>query len=419
LHCFAPNTLRLPDDALLVVQGPSDVLRQLQKVRGLRNEDGQNNCFVNVIIQSLWHLESFRYSLLSQPMPPALEPSSRACNGMAPSPAAAAGGAQKAATSHASPAEADVNVMLALRRIFHALNKPLPSTASATPSSSSSANASTGSSSSSSSSSAPGQSAADGWLVSPAELREALSALDKGAAAIEINESEMHDASEVLGEVLSALHRAEVGRAKLPSEDPQLPRRVKVAGDALGRVAMDQHKGPHGGKAAGAAAEQQAGVPKALTLAGILQNGRGGGVTGMHKANGVSSAAAAGGGAADSLQLSLVHKLFGLDVQVPAPIEEATGGQQQKGSQAGAAAAEAATASKGRKKGAAGAAAAAAAGGIVSPGAGAAAGAGKSLASSGAGDVKEVFQFMKFFHLVPAQVRHLALQGLFSIVTEI
>ncbi|CAN0580562.1 unnamed protein product, partial [Ectocarpus sp. 12 AP-2014] len=28
--------------------------------RGLVNATGQNNCFLNVVVQSLWHLEAFR-----------------------------------------------------------------------------------------------------------------------------------------------------------------------------------------------------------------------------------------------------------------------------------------------------------------------------------------------------------------------
>ena len=28
--------------------------------KGLVNNRGENNCFLNVVIQSLWHLESFR-----------------------------------------------------------------------------------------------------------------------------------------------------------------------------------------------------------------------------------------------------------------------------------------------------------------------------------------------------------------------
>ena len=42
-----------------------------------------------------------------------------------------------------------------------------------------------------------------GWAVSPAELREALGALTGGGFGL----SDMHDAAEVLGELLACLHR--------------------------------------------------------------------------------------------------------------------------------------------------------------------------------------------------------------------
>jgi hypothetical protein len=42
-----------------------------------------------------------------------------------------------------------------------------------------------------------------GWAVSPAELREALGALSGGGFGL----SDMHDAAEVLGELLACLHR--------------------------------------------------------------------------------------------------------------------------------------------------------------------------------------------------------------------
>ena len=48
------------------------------------------------------------------------------------------------------------------------------------------------------------------WAVSPAELREALDALgggDGGSATLRFSMSEMHDASEVLGEIFTCLHR--------------------------------------------------------------------------------------------------------------------------------------------------------------------------------------------------------------------
>jgi len=119
---------------------------------------------------------------------------------------------------------------------------------------------------------------------------------------------------------------------------------------------------------------------------------------GALKANGVGSAGPAAAVAVGSPS-SLVHNLFGLDVQVPAPVEDEASGQQQEGSQAGAAAGgDTGTGSKGRKKGAA-------AGDGVSPGGAAA---GKGSAPAGSGGVIEVFQFMKFFHLVPAQALRMA-----------
>jgi len=35
------------------------------KFKGLVNKKGTNNCFLNVVIQSLWHLQSFRINFLS------------------------------------------------------------------------------------------------------------------------------------------------------------------------------------------------------------------------------------------------------------------------------------------------------------------------------------------------------------------
>lgn len=37
--------------------------------RGLTSESGQNNCFLNVIVQSLWHLGCFRTALLAPGRP--------------------------------------------------------------------------------------------------------------------------------------------------------------------------------------------------------------------------------------------------------------------------------------------------------------------------------------------------------------
>ena len=35
--------------------------------KGLSNPPGQNNCFLNVVIQALWHIEAFRETLMYKP----------------------------------------------------------------------------------------------------------------------------------------------------------------------------------------------------------------------------------------------------------------------------------------------------------------------------------------------------------------
>jgi hypothetical protein len=301
-------------------------------VRGLHNKGGQNNCFVNVIIQSLWALASFRRGLLALP-PPAS--SSSLCNGTGAShPPAAAAVAAAAPT-----AAADVNVLLALQKVFRALAQPLPAQAHA-PAAAAAAAASDA-----------------GWLVSPDDLRVALSALDKGAAAIQIQLSEMHDASEVLGEVLSALHRAEVGRARSAAEDPQLPRRVKVPSDSF---LLASHKPSLNGRSAAAVAA----------------------AAGVHSSSSSSSSSAA--------PRSLAHNVFGLDVQVPAPAED-----DSSSSKAG-------DGSKGRKKNATTASTGSSSSTSTAPASPAAAPAGARRPQDGS--TVEAWQYMKFFHLVPAQV---------------
>ena len=61
--------------------------------RGLINDEGQYNCFLNVVIQSLWHLTRFREAMLSN----------RLADG----------------TTAAAPS-ADQRVATALQNIFHA-----------------------------------------------------------------------------------------------------------------------------------------------------------------------------------------------------------------------------------------------------------------------------------------------------------
>lgn len=45
--------------------GDREGVKRLCLVRGLKNDSGLNNCFLNVVIQCLWHLPSFREALLS------------------------------------------------------------------------------------------------------------------------------------------------------------------------------------------------------------------------------------------------------------------------------------------------------------------------------------------------------------------
>ena len=70
--------------------------------RGLTSETGQNNCFLNVIIQSLWHLASFREALL---------------------------GTDPAAVPAPGAPPADARVLTALRNIFRAFQQVCHGTA--------------------------------------------------------------------------------------------------------------------------------------------------------------------------------------------------------------------------------------------------------------------------------------------------
>lgn len=164
---------------------------------------GEYNCFLNAIIQALWHLSSFRGALLALTIPPA-----------AATAAAAAGGS----------AAQDLGVLRALCSTFRALatqpDARVPIAKAESPAC------------------APQPPAAAGaQAVSPAELRGALDAFDAGQAAVRIEKGEMHDAAEVLGHILDCLHRAEVrasastsgGGAPALVTDITLPQRVKLA----------------------------------------------------------------------------------------------------------------------------------------------------------------------------------------------
>jgi len=172
----------------LVYEDRHDGMRRLKLVRGLSNMFGQYNCFLNVIIQSLWHLPAFRTALLT--LPSALD------NG-------------KSSTANgASPR--DAAVVRALHNVFAAFSKA-PSEAQQTAAQrdaqvqSASADSAPAQrlqqqeqAESSASASASETDAAVRQSVSPDELREALSDLEKGQSPVEFELSEMHDAAEVI-----------------------------------------------------------------------------------------------------------------------------------------------------------------------------------------------------------------------------
>ena len=166
-----------------------DGMTRLKLVRGLSNMQGQYNCFLNVIIQSLWHLPAFRSALLSLP-------SALSDNGASPK---------------------DTAVARALHNVFAAFSKAPPEAQQAQAQrDAQTQSASAGSppaqqlqqqERSDSSASAAASCDAVRQSISPDELREALSRLEKGQTSIEFDLSEMHDAAEVrIFTVLLKLH---------------------------------------------------------------------------------------------------------------------------------------------------------------------------------------------------------------------
>ena len=142
---------------------------------------GQYNCFLNVVIQSLWHLPAFRTALLS--LPNALPD-----NGASPK---------------------DAAVLRALHNIFTAFSKTPPDSQqqaargdaevqSASADSAAAQQLQQQEEADTAASSATTE--ADAVVrqsISPDELREALSNLEKGQSPVEFELSEMHDAAEV------------------------------------------------------------------------------------------------------------------------------------------------------------------------------------------------------------------------------
>lgn len=153
-------------------------VRKLRLTKGLTNAPGLYNCFLNVIIQSLWHLSSVRVALLAL-CPPSLP-------------------VGVPAKSSTTPPSGDALVLSSLLNVFKALNNEPSKADRICPETSLMA------------ASAP---------VSPRELREALS-----SSQFEL--SDMHDAAEVFEELLNRLHCAEAAPG---SKDPTLPERLRVA----------------------------------------------------------------------------------------------------------------------------------------------------------------------------------------------
>ena len=237
------------------------------------------------LTQSLWHLEAFRGPMLSTSFS-ALE-----AKGSSP---------------------ADKRVMTAVWRIFRAM----AAVAAETSNGGNAAAESSGSSvaEEAGADGAPPTASAAG--VSPRELRAALC----GQSAIHVDPSDMHDAGEVFAEILGILHRAELGvagggvagsvaaggrsaaaAAAAPLHDLQLPRRVKIAAPLLD---VSPRCSPAPASAVAAAAGAVSSPYAAALMAG--------------------AAAAASAAANQSTQQqqgpsTLVHTIFGLDVQMPCP----------------------------------------------------------------------------------------------------
>lgn len=156
-----------------------DGLTLLKLVRGLSNMQGQHNCFLNVIIQSLWHLPAFRTALLHLPHAP----------------------------SDSGALPKDTAVAKALHNIFAALSQPPPEAQVAAAQRDAEVQSASGGLPSAqqlqqqerdeSSGAAAASADAVGQSVSPDELREAMSQLEKGQTPIKFDLSEMHDAAEV------------------------------------------------------------------------------------------------------------------------------------------------------------------------------------------------------------------------------
>ena len=183
LLCHSGGKPRVVKRHGLVYEDRPDGLTRLELVRGLSNMQGQHNCFLNVIIQSLWHLPAFRTALLNLPT----------------------------ALSDNGASSKDTAVAQALHNVFAAFSQSPPEAQMAAALRDVDVqSASTGSppaqqlqqqerveSSGSAAASADADADAVRQSISPDELREAMSQLEKGQTPIKFDLSEMHDAAEV------------------------------------------------------------------------------------------------------------------------------------------------------------------------------------------------------------------------------
>ena len=338
-------------------------LSKLKSVRGLSNSPGVYNCFLNVIIQSLWHLTSFRRAILSTTD-------------------------ASTTTKGISGEVKNTRVLRSLYKIFEELN------ATAAVGDGEEGQAGDDEQQQTHSNRAP---------VSPQALREALdgSGFDHG---------DMHDAAEVLGELFDLLHAAEAAPG---TYDPTLPRRVMVdarllvhshstiatssssgtdstaapqketasSGAGCGRASSVVDKTPPAtvGSVWGNAAALQK-VKESLLQQSTSKSGGSGSIPGSKPAsvsgatgNSIATAIGGGGGAQGQVQAkktSMVQRIFGMEVVTVAP--EVRNAQASNSSGSG----------NGRRK---------------------------NMTTSSTNKKKvEGLQFYKYFHLVPAQRLRLA-----------
>jgi hypothetical protein len=152
-----PSPFDAASDGVGASASPASALARSGSAAGLRNLEGEYNCFLNVVIQSLWHVSAFRDAMRRW------EPSARA-------------------------KKQDTDVARALRDVFRALDAARDAARDADGEARPAAEA------------GPGPAA-------PTALREALSALLDGEGAL-FAEREMADASEALQAIFHAVHRA-------------------------------------------------------------------------------------------------------------------------------------------------------------------------------------------------------------------